>query len=312
MPGKRASLESAIAQLEGHEEPDHLAVLDGLPVLDRVFGPLIKSIVSALPHNEDAWIENALDLLNYPGYMRSVADYFAGRVFYAMLGFTLGIVLGIEQALLFDSSSLFMGLLILPLGLSLLGYWTPKLTLISRLKARCDLMLFDAPYVFDRLAVAVMSNHNDLLEGMKGMVADDETSREQQQAEADVATRLSLIKATSVPEGGYLMRELRLVAERSMHGMSVAESFYEMAERNTDVPLIEQFCSRMSVLHPSGLSVVDSLRALGDRAAEMVEDAIETRSAQNEAMMIVPTFIALIGMGAVIVGPSIAILTGGF
>lgn len=121
--------------------------------------------------------------------------------------------------------------------------------------------------------------------------------------------RTRLTAVTSVPEGGYLMREMRLVAERcTREQMPLEDSFLRMAERNTDVPLIEQFCNRMIMLVPSGLSISDTLRAFGDRAAELVEDTIESRSTENTALMITPMMIALFGIGLTVAAPSLRLL----
>jgi hypothetical protein len=91
--------------------------------------------------------------------------------------------------------------------------------------------------------------------------------------------------------------------------MPLGESFVKMAERNADVPLIEQFCNRMVVLEPSGLSINDTLRAFGDRAAELVEDTIESRSTENTALMITPMMIALFGIGLTVAAPSLRLLS---
>ena len=289
----------------GHESGFH----DNLPLLDRVLGPAVRSAVKTLPHQEDAWTLATLDLLNYPNNMKSPSDYYAARVFYGMIGFAIGVLSGAFD--LFTSDSLF-GLCLYPLAMGLLGYLYPKSALNGALKRRRDQMLFEAPYLFDRLSVAIAANQNSLMQGMKETVTDDvenEETRRERLAEQEMFMRTQILQVTSVPEGGYLMRELRLVVERCMiEQMPLADSLHIMAERNGDVALVEQFSNRMSMLDRAGLSVADALRLLGDRAAEMVEDLIEARAAENTALMITPTLISLVGIALVIVGPSMKAL----
>jgi hypothetical protein len=302
-------IEATMANLQGEEDPAEITVLENMPLLDRVLGPLIRSIVRAMPHSEDAWIANALDLLDYPSSIKTPADYYASRVMLAMLGFGGGLFLALSGGAGGGSGSL-LDLFVYPMLGAFLGYAMPRLMIGSKLTSRKEQMLFEAPYLFDRLAVAIIAARNSLLEAIKDLAADQEESQRQRQAEVEFFMRTRLTDVTSVPEGGYLMRELRLVAERcTREQMPLGESFVKMAERNADVPLIEQFCNRMVVLEPSGLSINDTLRAFGDRAAELVEDTIESRSTENTALMITPMMIALFGIGLTVAAPSLRLLS---
>ena len=305
---KTLNIEDAMARLQGDESPAEITLLENLPLLDRVIGPLIRSIVWALPHNEDAWVENALDLLDYPSSIKTPADYYAARVILAMLGFGFGLLLSLTTS--GDNGGSFLDLFIYPLVGGFLGYAIPRLMIGGKLTSRKEQMLFEAPYLFDRLSVAIIASRNSLLEAIKDLAADEEEGRRQRQAEIEFFMRTRLTDVTSVPEGGYLMREMRLVAERcTREQMPLGESFTRMAERNTDVPLIEQFCNRMIVLEPSGLNINDTLRAFGDRAAELVEDTIESRSTENTALMITPMLIALFGIALTVAAPSLKMLS---
>ena len=304
--GNRVDLEQAMADLEGEGDMPEMTLLDNLPLLDRVLGPLIRSLAEALPHHEDDWIANALDLLDYPSYLKSVSDYFAGRVMLSMTGFGLGLSFALYD--LISSNNLY-SLFVYPLVAALLGFLYPKVMVVDKLKSRREQILFEAPYVFDRLSVSIIANKNSVLEAIKDLTSDEEETRRKRQQEIEFFLRTRVTEVTSVPEGGYLMREMRLVAERcTREQMNLVDSFEVMAMRNTDVPLVEQFCHRIAILEPSGLNVNDALRNFGDRATEIVEDTIEARSAENSALMITPTLLSLVGIALVVAGPSLSIM----
>ncbi len=306
--GNHVDIEAAMAQLQGEEDPAAITLLEGLPLLDRALGPLIRSIVRTMPHNEDAWIANALDLLDYPSSIKTPSDYYALRVMLAMLGFGVGLTLALMSSV--NAAGSFFDLFAYPLVGAFLGYAIPRWSIGGKLTRRNEQMLFEAPYLFDRLAVAIIASRNSLLEAIKDLAADEEEGRRQRQAEIEFFMRTRLTDVTSVPEGGYLMREMRLVAERcTREQMTLVDSFTRMAVRNADVPLIEQFCNRMIVLEPSGLNINDTLRAFGDRAAELVEDTIESRSTENTALMITPLLLSLFGIGLTVVAPSLKLLS---
>jgi hypothetical protein len=306
--GRGLNLQKELDTLAGDDDSDPLVVLDAMPLTARALEPVIRSVMSWLPRDDHEEVEAALDLLGHPGFMRSARDLQAACVLYGLTGFVAGVVIGTAQWL---ASSAVTALVALPLGLAFLGYTYPRLTLSSRLSARREQMLFEAPYVFDRLSIAVMSSNNSLFTALQRLSED--ALPEDRQKEVEFHVRTQLTKVTSVPEGGYLMRELRLVIERCIHEvMPLSQSFGIMARRNADVPLLEQFCNRMCILEPGGLNVTEALRSIGDRATEIVDDLIETRSGQNTALMITPTLIALIGMALVVAGPSLSIISGMF
>ena len=311
---KSINLTEQMQHLQGDASHDKLAILDGLPLLDRLIGPFIKSIVLVLPHREDEWIENALDLLNYPNYMKSIQDYYAGRVVHAVAGFIGGVLLALNLAL---ANGDYFGFVLYPLLFGWVGYLLPRWTIKSALNRRKDEMLFEAPYVFDRLATSVMAHGNMLQEGVKALAKDEEAELQERMRQIWEARakrigeqdfKDSVYAATSIPEGSYLMREMRLVAEHLLNAVPVAGAFEIMAQRNSDVPLIEQFCRRMRTMDQKAGDITDALRSFGDRAVEIVEDMIESRANVNTALMITPSFIALIGMFLVMAAPAYPII----
>jgi hypothetical protein len=242
---------------------------------DRALAPLAQDLLRRAKADEREWVERSLDLLNYPDYLKAPADYYAGKALFAMAGFISGVILGSAIA---AASGAFAAVLALPLILSLIGYNLPRLQLASMLKARREQMLFEAPYLLDRLNISVMAERS-LAQG--------------------------LIALVSVPEGGHLMREFRQVAEDYLKNARLVDAFGRMAGRNTDVPLVERIASRLTLSEETGADVVKAMQVIGNRAHEMVENLIQERGEQNNTLMIVPTIIALIGIFAAIAGPSL-------
>ena len=213
---------------------------------------------------------------------------------------------------------------------SIAGYALPRWQLRSKLKQRRDEMLFEAPYVFDQLATAILANHG-LVNGVKALVnqAEDAERRSARQASKlkpggkrdpfegmddderiaemgarrAIGLRNALLSATSIPEGSYLMRELRLVSDCYSHQQDIVDCLKTMAARNHDVPLIERFCQRIASASRRGLDTSEALQELGNRAADQVEDLIEERSTVNTTLMIAPTVLSLVGIVIVLIAP---------
>ena len=257
-------------------EAEDAAQVDQSSLIDRAIAPLVRGLLHRSTADEREWIERALDLLNYPGYMKTPADYYAGKVLYATAGFVAGILLGGAIAV---ASGALLAVLVLPILLSFAGYSTPKLQLTSALKARREQMLFEAPYLLDRLNISVLAERS-LAQGLIAMV--------------------------SIPEGGYLMREFRQVAEDYLRNARLVDAFRRMAERNADVLLVERIASRLILSEETGADVVKAMQVIGGRAHEMVENLIQERGEQNNTLMIVPTVIALVGIFFAIAGPSLS------
>jgi hypothetical protein len=330
--GRGVSIEDAYSSQTGDASDDRITMLDSQPVLDRAFGPIVRSLVAALPHKDDAWVAQSLDLLAYPGALKTIADFYALQVIYALIGFGLGITLGLYEL---ANGSDALGLFFWTAMFSIAGYALPKLHLRSQLKQRRDAMLFEAPYVFDQLATAILAN-SGLVNGVKALVnqAEDAARRAARQAQMRNGTgngaasqrdpfasmsdeerlneinarrviglRSALLSATSIPEGSYLMRELRLVSDRYSQQQDITDCLQAMAERNADVPLIERFCQRIASASRRGLDTSEALQELGNRAADMVEDMIEERGTVNTTLMIAPTVLSLVGIVVVLIAP---------
>jgi hypothetical protein len=269
--GSGVSLDAEVARVVGDEDGDDV---DRTSLIERAIAPLVAGLTRRATDAEQEWLERALDLLNYPGHLKSPADYYASKVLFAVVGFIAGSIVG--AALTANGSPIW--LLLFPPGLGVLGYHAPRLQLAGALQRRREQMLFEVPYVLDRLNVCYAAE------------------RSQPQG---------LIAMTSVPEGGYLMREFRQVTEDYLKNTRLQDAFQRMAQRNADVPLIERIAGRLAMTEETGADSIKAMQVIGNRAGELVENLISERGEQNNTLMVVPTLLALIGIFIAIAGPSL-------
>lgn len=270
LPGPRVSLERESARLRGEEDD-----AAGRSLIDRaIVIPLSRELAARARIGEREWLENSLDLLDYPGYLKTPADYYAARVGGALIGFVSGVVAGGIMA----AAGAGWAMLVFPAGLAAIGYLSPRLDLDSRLRRRREQMLFEIPYTLDRLAVSTIAERS-LAQGLIAMV--------------------------SFPEGGYLMREFRQAAEDYLKAGRLAEALERMAERNLDTPLVERAASRLALAERTGADILRAMQIIGDRARLTVENLIQERGEQNNTLMIVPTLVSLLGILLAIAGPSL-------
>jgi hypothetical protein len=283
LPGRRVDLDTDVDRMRGQTEHG-LAIFEGVPFMERAFGPLVQLLVDALPKDDLAWVENALDLLDYPGYLKGSSDYYAARVLFALAGFAVGAVLAL-WAMASGAASIVFGL---PLMLGVFGYLWPKQDVQRRLAERRDSMLFEAPFLFDRLAANYLAKQS-LIQ--------------------------ALIHLTSAPDGGYLMRELRQVVEdylKKVGSTQFSAALERMAERNADVPIIQRFCERLILTEDEGAQLLSALNVMDERARALVENRVRQCGAENQALLIVPTLIALAGVMAIIGAPMLALINQAF
>ena len=172
-------------------------------------------------------------------------------------------------------------LLILPTGLALGMLAVPKQELQNALKLRREHMMFEVPFVLDTLSVNILARNN-LIQGLEATVAR--------------------------PEGGYLTRELLQVVEDNAKNGRLQEALKRMAARNNDAPFVSRIALRLAMSEDTGAGVVKALQATGDRATETVENLIQSRGEENNMVMIVPCMIALFGVMAAVLGPSMGSL----
>ena len=102
------------------------------------------------------------------------------------------------------------------------------------------------------------------------------------------------------------MRDLRQVAEDYLKSARLVDALRRMGKRNSDVPVIERFCERLVISEESGADVKQALSIMGDRAMALVENLIRQRGAENQALMILPTMAAMLGIFCVIALPMLS------
>lgn len=283
LPGRRVDLDTDVERMRG-DVRDGFALFEGAPFIERALGPMVQMLIDALPKDDLAWVENALDLLDHPGYLKRSSDYYAARVLFSLFGFLIGVVLGL-WAMVNGASAWAFGL---PLMLGVFGYLWPKQDVQRRLAERRDSILFEAPFLFDRLAANYLAKQS-LIE--------------------------ALIHLTSAPDGGYLMRELRQVAEdylKKVGSTQFSAALERMAKRNTDVPIIQRFCERLILTEDEGAQLLSALNVMGERARALVENRVRQCGAENQALLIVPTLIALAGIMAIVGAPMLALINQAF
>lgn len=277
----KTSLEAEAKRLQGEEEQE------GDSLLDRALAPLARDLMLRASPNERHWLEASLEKLGPTTLFRSVQGFYAAKVLLALGGFIAGAFLAV--ALTATGAPLIV-LFVLPLAFALPNYLAPKMLLKSILDTRREQMVFEAPYVLNRLIVYLT---------LRGTVAD---------------ALLNIAGATERggdAMGGYLVRELRQTASDYLFWGSMTKALDAMVSRNDDVPIVQRIAERMS-LHNQGTSSVDALHVIADRAQTTVENLIEKRGQQNSTLMIVPTIIALIGIVGAVAGPSLYSLMGFF
>ena len=255
---------------------------------ERVLAPLIQAALARTGENERAWVERAYDLLDRQ--RTGASDYYLKKVVCALAGFGFGVGLGVMTGGL-----VFM--LALPLGLSLLGYWVPRLELQHDLQRRAERMAFEAPYLLDRLGVNLLARHGDLVDALYATL---------KPASNRAATgRTPGTSAT----GGYLARELLQVVADNAKAGHLDRALERMAERNRDVPLVARIAELLAHAQKGGVDLIPALQALGDRATEEVENRIRRRGEENSQAMLAPSVIALAGVMAVMLGPALMEIT---
>lgn len=279
--GPKASLEAEARRLQAEQ------VTEGDSLLDRALAPLARDLMRRASPNERRWLEASLEKLGPTTLFRSVQGFYAAKVLLAIGGFIAGAFLAIA---LTASGAPLVLLFVLPLAFAIPNYLAPKALLKNMLAARREQMVFEAPYVLNRLIVYLT---------LRGTVAD---------------ALLNIAGATErggAAMGGYLVRELRQTASDYLFWGSMTKALDAMVARNDDVPIAQRIAERLS-LHNQGTSSLDALHVIADRAQATVENLIERRGQQNSTLMIVPTIVALIGIVGAVAGPALYGLMGFF
>ena len=239
---------------------------------ERVLAPLVREAMMRTSAHEREWVEQAYDLLDLKG--KGSADYYLQKIIGGIAGFAMGLALGLMAA----SRGGLWPVFVLPLGLSVLGYYLPKLGLKTDLSNRSEQIFFEVPYVLDRLGVSLVANNGDLV------------------------TALSTLLRR--PEGGFLMRELLQVVEDNAKAGHLEQTLERMAQRNKEVTMVVRLAELLINSQKGAANLIQSLQDIGDRAVIEVENRITKRGEENSQAMVGPSMIALTGVLISLLGPS--------
>jgi hypothetical protein len=247
------------------------------PLLDRAIAPLARMLADAGGEQGRAWVERALVQLGYPSPYGSAADVYGCKVLYGAFGFAMGVMAGLVIS---ARSGEAWPLALFPLSFAAIGYASVHQDISARLKKRGEHILFEMPGAIDRLIVLRLTRPS-----------------------ID-----ALVEAIGrVDEGGYVMRELRMVAEEYVvRKVPLSEAFAKMARRNADTPLLERLAERLAQASTEGSDLVPTLEVLAARARSALEVMIKQRGEQNRTLMIVPTLSGLLGIVAAMTAPALA------
>lgn len=240
-------------------------------IFERALAPIAQAAFKRTTLSEREWVERAYDLLDRQS---GSSDFYLKKVLSALVGFAVGVTFGLIFAV--GQGSL-LPLLSLPIVLSACGFFLPKWELNADLAQRREQMLFEVPYVLDKLCVNILAT-NSVIMGLE--------------------------KTVERAEGGYLMREMLQVVEDNAKNGRLQQAFQRMADRNTDAPLVSRVALRLAMSEETGANIVRALQSTGDRAIEVVENMIQERGERNNLLMVAPSMIALLGVLIAIVGPS--------
>lgn len=240
--------------------------------LERVLAPLVRAVAARTGESEREWVEQGYDLLDRKG--KGSSDYYLKQVAGGIAGFAAGIALGLLAA----ANGLAILLLLLPLALSMGGFFLPRWELQSDLKQRAESIFFEVPYMLDRLSVNLVARKGDLVDSLNA----------------------TLMR----PEGGYLVRELLQVVEDNAKAGHIEKALERMARRNRDIPIVVRLAELLANSQHGAVDLGQALQTIGDRASEEVENRIRRRGEENSQAMIVPSMIALVGIMLVMLGPA--------
>lgn len=277
LPLRRVDLAEAAGLVYGD---DTLRLREDASLLERALAPLARDLLARAKPDELRFLEAALVKLGGMRYFKTVPEVYAAKVLLALAGFLFGVAFALALMAFGAPAVVLLGF---PLLFALLHYRAPVAMVRSTLAARREQILFEAPYVLNRLIVFLT---------MDATVSN---------AILNIAGRT---ERGGVAAGGYLVRELRQVAEDYQFWGSLPKAVNAMIARNDDVPIVQRIGERLLMSY-DGAASVDALKVIADRAQREVENLIQTRGNQNSTLMIVPTIVALLGIVAAVAGPSL-------
>ena len=252
-------------------EMERVTLLEGRPLLDRLFTPFLADSGRKLASLTGRAMENEEDRLRRAGFpYKTVGDYYAAKVLGMIALFILG---AIFIVVVLKSPQMAM----LPMGSGLLGLFLPDWQIRQETKKRASTIRMEMAFTLDRIALAMAG-------GSAFLVA------------------LHEIAASG---GGLFINELRAVCTSIDLGGNHADAFQQMLDRCPHLPQLDRFVERCVLSLDVGFPITEALTSQGEMMKERVEDEMLAKGLQSTlAIVAVTGLFALPAIGIVVLGPA--------
>jgi len=246
---------------------ERITVLEQVPLLDRLLGPILEDWVGRVSWQRRNDVEARLRRSGWK--YQTVGDFYATRVLLSAMFFLGGAVF------LFLSGMSF--LFWVPFALGALGYFIPEQEVRSAIKERREQMLTEMAFSLDRLALLL---------------------------KAGIALQEAIGVLAEAP-GGSFVAALRKVARKIGAGgaRSIDEALDEFQADLPEDPEVQQFVNRLQVGF-AGTPIAESLGIQADRLRAALNARLLKRGLQT--VLVITTIGAafiLPALGILILGP---------
>ena len=241
------------------------------PLLDRALGPLLESAshtLAAVLRREDKDRELII-AAGYPLRYRTVYNFYAWKVFIAVMLFLVGLV---------NAVIIGPGFLPIALGLGILGLYLPDFHLRQLVQKRREMVRTEMAFVLHRLAIQVAAG----------------------QALPQALEQIAL------KPGGPFIQELRQVSTDISTGHTLTEALDGLAERAAGMDEVRRFVDLLERAQQLGSPIADALTSMGRIMQDRVQQDIEARGMAASVQMVLPVgCLILPAIAIVVMGPGI-------
>ncbi len=241
------------------------------PLLDRALGPLLDSASHTLAvvlRREDKDRE-MIAAAGYPPRYRTVYNFYAWKVFIALMLFLVGLA---------NAIILGVGFLPVALGLGVLGLYLPDFHLRQLVQKRREIVRTEMAFVLHRLAIQVAAG----------------------QALPQALEQIAL------KPGGPFIQELRQVSNDISTGRTLTEALDALATRAMGIDEVRRFVDLLERAQQLGSPIAEALTSMGRILQDRVQQDIEARGMAASVQMVLPVgCLILPAIGIVVIGPGI-------
>ncbi len=254
-----------------HLRPEENESIQLTPLLDRALGPLLESASHTLAvglRREDKDRE-MIAAAGYPPRYRTVYNFYAWKVFIALMLF----LVGLANAIILGT-----GFLPVALGLGVLGLYLPDFHLRQLVQKRRETVRTEMAFVLHRLAIQVAAG----------------------QALPQALEQIAL------KPGGPFIQELRQVSNDISTGHTLTEALDALATRALGIDEVRRFVDLLERAQQLGSPIADALTSMGRILQDRVQQDIEARGMAASVQMVLPVgCLILPAIGIVVIGPGI-------